>query len=100
MKQLAVAFAVVVCQVNAADRPMNLEDETAKINYSVGYQVGGDFARLGVESRPDALLGGIQDAFAGMDSAMTPEEMRTTMGDLGRRVVEQKKKLRKELADE
>ena len=73
--------------------------DTDRINYSVGYQIGGDFKRQGVELSPEAIVKGIQDAIAGGTPLMSQEEMRQTLVDLKRKIVaEQQQKAREDLA--
>ena len=45
MKYLAIYLLTTGLMTNtyAAEQPEVLKDETARINYSVGYQIGGDF---------------------------------------------------------
>ncbi len=62
-----------------AEEMADLGSEKAKVNYSVGYQIGDDFKRQGVEINPEALLKGIQDALSGKTPLMTAEEQRTTL---------------------
>jgi FKBP-type peptidyl-prolyl cis-trans isomerase FklB len=76
----------------AADT-LALDNDTARINYSLGYQIGGDFKRQGIESNSAAILKGIEDAVSGADPLMKPEDMRKTLTDLKTKIVaEQKKK--------
>ena len=82
----AAALAAPAIGTLAAE-PLNLEDETARINYSLGYQIGGDFKRQGVEMNGAAVVKGIEDALSGAEPLMTPEEMRTTLMDLKRKIV-------------
>ena len=100
MKYLAIALFTTSLMTNshATEQPEVLKDQTGKINYSVGYQIGDDFRRQEVEIRPDAVLRGIQDALSDSDALMTPEEMRKTMADLGKHVAEQKQKQKQESA--
>ena len=74
----------------AAD-PLNLADETARINYSLGYQIGGDFKRQGVEMNTAAIVKGIEDAISGAEPLMQPEDMRTTLMELKRKIVAEQK---------
>ena len=77
-----------------AEGELNLEDEAARINYSLGYQIGGDFKRQGIELNPQAVVKGMEDALSGGTSLMSPEEMHNTLVELKRKVVsEQKNKL-------
>jgi len=67
----------------------DLGNEKARVNYSVGYQIGDDFKRQGVEINPEALVKGIQDALSGEKALMTPEEQRAALVDLQRKVAAQ-----------
>jgi len=71
-----------------ADDRIDLVDEKARISYSVGYQVGSDFRRQGVDIDPEMILQGAQDALSGEDPLMTPEEMRKTLTDLQKKVTQ------------
>jgi FKBP-type peptidyl-prolyl cis-trans isomerase FklB len=70
-----------------ASERVGLENESDKVNYSVGYQIGGDFKRQGVELNPEALVQGIQDALSGSGALLTPEEMRTVLVGLKKKIV-------------
>lgn len=70
-----------------AEQPqVDLEDDTARLNYSLGYQIGGDFKRQGVEMDADAVVQGIADALAGDSPQLPPDEMQALLVDLKRRV--------------
>lgn len=104
MRLLAVSLLTIftgqLSTVYADDQPEVLKDETARLNYSVGYQIGGDFRLQELEVRQQAILQGIQDALSGNDALMTPQEMRSTMAELGKHVAELKKKNRQEIAQQ
>jgi FKBP-type peptidyl-prolyl cis-trans isomerase FklB len=85
---LVAAGAGVLC----AAEPLNLEDETTRINYSLGYQIGGDFKRQGIEMNAAAIAKGIEDALAGTDPPMKPEEMQATLTGLKQKIVAEQKK--------
>jgi len=91
---IAVGVALLTCSpfAAAATEPLNLDDETTRINYSLGYQIGGDFKRQGVQMNADAVVKGIEDALSGVEPLMTPADMRTTLMDLKRKVVAAQKK--------
>jgi FKBP-type peptidyl-prolyl cis-trans isomerase FklB len=113
MRILAVAFlsmvagtvntiyAVEQVEVPGSDVPGTdlLKDDAARLNYSVGYQVGSDFKQQEFEVRPEAVLKGIEDALSGGDLLMTREEMRQTMADVGKRVADVKKQKRQQMVD-
>ena len=71
----------------AAGTTLDVEDETTRINYSLGYQIGGDFDRQGVTLDADAVIAGIEDARSGSEPRMSPGEMRRTLAELKRRIV-------------
>jgi FKBP-type peptidyl-prolyl cis-trans isomerase FklB len=76
----------------SAAEPLKLEEETPRINYSLGYQIGGDFKRQGVEMDAEAVVQGIRDALSGAEPQMTPAEMNATLMGLKRRVVADQRK--------
>jgi len=90
MKQLFVLSTALLAPACLAAEPPALNSDTAKINYSVGYQIGGDFKRQGLEMKPEMVIKGIQDALSGAEPLMTPDEMRATMSDLGKRIADQR----------
>ena len=67
--------------------PLNLENDTTRINYSLGYQIGGDFKRQGVDMNAAAITQGIADALSGAEPLMKPEDMLTTLADLKQKIV-------------
>jgi len=73
--------------VLCAGEPLKLDDETARINYSLGYQIGGDFKRQGVEINAEAVVRGIEDALSGADPLMPPQEMNATLMELKHKVI-------------
>ena len=72
MRILAVFLFTIATGINnsyAAEQPEVhkdvLKDETARLNYSVGYQIGSDFKYQELEVREQAVLRGIEDAMSG-----------------------------------
>lgn len=80
----------------AAAEALNFEDETTRINYSLGYQIGGDFKRQGVDMDAEAVVQGIRDALSDADPQMPPAEMTATLTELKRKVVAEQRKRRVE----
>jgi FKBP-type peptidyl-prolyl cis-trans isomerase FklB len=80
---LLAAFCLALAsKASLAQEAVELEDENARINYSVGYQVGGDFWRQGIKLDPEVVAKGIEDAFSGNKPLMTPVEMRKELTEL------------------
>ena len=70
---VAFLFATgLVANLHAAEQPGALKDGTAKINYSVGYQIGSDFKQQKIEIRSQAILKGIEDALSESAPLMSP----------------------------
>jgi FKBP-type peptidyl-prolyl cis-trans isomerase FklB len=90
---LVVVFLSGVCL--AGDKP-EIKNEKGKINYSIGYQIGGDFKRQGIDLDPDLIVKGIQDALAESKPLMTPQEMRKTLVDLKKKIVADQRKQQEE----
>ncbi len=88
---ISFSLFINVCWANDT---LILKDNKDRISYSVGYQIGGDLTRQGLEINPEVVVRGIQDAIKGTGSAMTPSEMRTTLVELKTRLMaDQKKKM-------
>jgi FKBP-type peptidyl-prolyl cis-trans isomerase FklB len=86
--QAALLMSCLALAPSASGADLDLSDEVARINYSVGYQIGGDFKRQGVEMNSDAIVRGIADALAEATPQMGREEMSAALMALKRRIVE------------
>lgn len=97
---LALPVLVLWWGLCPAAEPLELKTENDKINYSVGYQLGGDFRRQEVEIKPDMLLQGIEDAISGGKPLLDEQERRATLTALAQRVkAAQQEKLQQQAAD-
>lgn len=74
-----------------AAETITLDDDAARIGYSLGYQIGGDFKNQGVEMDGDAVIKGMQDAISETAPMMPPKEMHTTLMNLKRKLVEEQR---------
>ncbi|MCP4876102.1 MAG: FKBP-type peptidyl-prolyl cis-trans isomerase [Gammaproteobacteria bacterium] len=66
---------------------IKLNDNTKRLSYSLGYQIGGDFKRQGVEMDPAAIVKGIEDGLGGTDSMISRKAMSEILMELKRKVV-------------
>lgn len=90
---LGVALMFDVCW--AVDK-VELKSESDKINYSVGYQIGGDFKQQGLALNPDALVQGIRDALGSGTPLLSPAEMNGTLVNLKKKLVAQQQTAKKQ----
>ena len=93
-----LAVALIYRVSFAEDKPAP-KDENDQISYSVGYQIGGDFKRQGVDFSPEMLVKGIRDAVSDTEPMMTPEEMSKTLVELKRKIIALQQDERKKLAE-
>lgn len=77
-----------------------LKSEAEKINYSVGYQIGGDFKAQGIELTPDLLVQGLRDALSKNEPLLSREQMNSTLVGLKKKVVADQQRLEKQTAEE
>jgi len=91
-----VLFPVVCTAAGKAE----LKTETERINYSVGYQIGGDFKAQAVELTPDVLVQGIRDALNKNDPLLSREQMNSTLISLKKKVVADQQREEKQASAE
>jgi FKBP-type peptidyl-prolyl cis-trans isomerase FklB len=84
---IAIVGLVAAGSVCMAGEQPDLATENDRINYSLGYQVGGDMKRQQVEVDGDILLRGIRDAMNGTTPVLSEEDMHKTLIELKRKVV-------------
>ena len=90
---------ISLSNVCIADDKLVLQDEKDRINYSVGYQIGGDFNAQGLSLVPELLVRGIEDAISEGQPMMTPEEMRTTLVNFKKMIVAAQNEQHKAVAE-
>ena len=98
MRRILFISVLAVCLTGvclAGEKP-ELNKENDRIGYSVGYSIGGDFKRQGIDINPELLLRGIEDARSGAEPLMSREEMHQALVDLKKKVVAEDRKRRKE----
>jgi FKBP-type peptidyl-prolyl cis-trans isomerase FklB len=89
---MSVALLAIQSAGVCAAEPVKLDDRTARINYSLGYQIGGDFKRQGIEMDADAVVKGIEDALSGTEPLMPQKAMNGILMELKRKVVDDERK--------
>jgi FKBP-type peptidyl-prolyl cis-trans isomerase len=59
----------------AADKPVELKNETEKLSYAMGLDLGTYFKGLGEDFNLDILSRGLVDAYEGREALMAPDEV-------------------------
>ena len=93
---LSVFFLFSIC--SAAEK-LELKDQKDKESYSLGYQFGQSLKIQGVDVNLDLYVFGVKDFLDGKQPAMTPEEIRTTLSELQKRIMAAREKELKEMAE-
>jgi FKBP-type peptidyl-prolyl cis-trans isomerase len=81
---LLVALTSSLCRAQDNTEPSTPND---RINYSLGYQIGGDLKDQRVEMNREALLQGIEDALNDAEPRLSRQEMQAMLIELKRKVV-------------
>jgi FKBP-type peptidyl-prolyl cis-trans isomerase FklB len=85
---VAAAGVLLAAGCSAGEHTVTLEEPAARLSYSIGYQVGGDFRHQDVDLDPELVLRGIQDAMAGGESLLAPAAMRQALVALQKQVAD------------
>ena len=89
MRSRAITALVLMASVSGVSQALEQSvpgEEPDRVNYSIGYQIGTDFKRQGVELNADTLMRGINDAGSGSGAALADEEMGAILKDLKGRI--------------
>jgi FKBP-type peptidyl-prolyl cis-trans isomerase FklB len=72
--------------IGLAEEKAEIEDATDRASYSLGHQIGGDLELETAEIDADALRAGLRDALDAADPSIPPEEMKSILLDLKRKI--------------
>jgi FKBP-type peptidyl-prolyl cis-trans isomerase FklB len=99
MKRLIICLgAVCIASIGLAQDKAQLKDQKDKASYSIGYDIGETFKKQNVELNPDALFGGLKDALAGKEAALTKEDREKTLQAFQKEMMEKQVAASKEAA--
>lgn len=96
---LSLLSVFVLFSFGLADEKQKLSDRKEKESYSLGYQFGQSLKHQGLEINLDIYTEGIRDALGGKNPLMSEDEIRSTVGELQKRVEAARQKELKEKAD-
>lgn len=83
---LVVLHIMVFVGISSANDGLDLRDEKAKVSYSIGYQVGSDSNRQGMDINPKMLLKGVEDALSGNEPLLAEKEMRSALMEMQKKL--------------
>ncbi|HEY0722203.1 MAG TPA: FKBP-type peptidyl-prolyl cis-trans isomerase [Gammaproteobacteria bacterium] len=93
----AIALVMAPLGSSAVAEQLALDNETARISYSLGYQIGGDFKRQGVAMDSSAVVKGIEDALSDTEPSMSQEEIHVTLMELKKKIEATQRAKRQEM---
>ena len=93
---LGIGLYSAVCF--GAERPAPM-DAKAKESYSLGYQFGQNMKAQGIDLDLEIYAAGIRDALSGTSPQLSPDEIRTVVTELQKRITAARQKENKALAD-
>ena len=85
---ISLALLVMLPVCVSAEEQVKLDDRTARINYSLGYQIGGDFKRQGIDIDAEAVVKGMEDAISGNKPLMPQKAMNGILMEVKRKAVD------------
>lgn len=94
----ALAFTMFGATAIAADKPAP-KTEKEKLSYSIGVQIGHDIKRNNIDLDADTFARAVRDVLAGDKTAMTEEEIKTTLQGFQQKMMEKQAAMIKELAE-
>ena len=97
---MVVFSAALLWGVCLADDDLDLKEDNVKFSYSLGYRIGGDISRRGVDVNPDLVLKGVQDAVTGNTPLLTSREMRSTLVNMNKALAAAREQKAKEQAEQ
>ena len=78
---LAAGLVLMAAGCGAGEKKIELNDQKAKVSYSIGMSLGTDFKAQGIDIDPEVMMQAIKDVSAGGNTLMTEEEVRKTITD-------------------
>ncbi len=98
MRQGAIFLTTIVAffLATGATPADELETDTQKLSYLIGYQFGQNIHHEGIDLDKDAFLLALEDALNGTASRISPEEAKAVMGAIQQQQQQQRAELAKE----
>lgn len=74
-----IVFGIYSC--TAQEKAVELKSEKDKVSYSIGWDIGSNFKRQGIEIESVVLAEGLKNAISGDKGLMSEQEMQETLGE-------------------
>jgi FKBP-type peptidyl-prolyl cis-trans isomerase FklB len=95
---LVLLAATVLVSSAVAQKTTELKDEKDKVSYSIGLDIGSTFKKQKMDINPDMLLAGVRDALSGNKPALTDEQVKETLTNFSKSMMEKQAAQAKEAA--
>ncbi len=79
---IAALYLAIAGAAAPAQEALKLNDENARLNYSIAYKTGNDFKSQGMVLDQALVIKGIEDGFSGAESPLTRIELREALAGL------------------
>ncbi|MGI8820685.1 MAG: FKBP-type peptidyl-prolyl cis-trans isomerase [Chthoniobacterales bacterium] len=81
-----------------AQNTPELKDEKDKVSYSIGLDIGNTFKKQSMDINPDILVAGMRDAISGAKPQLNEEQVKETMTNFSKAMMEKQAEQTKEAA--
>jgi FKBP-type peptidyl-prolyl cis-trans isomerase FklB len=91
-----VGSGLGLCAWAVQGQSIELKSDADRVAYSLGYQIGGELKGQSDAFNPAIVLKGMEDAASGAQPLLSPEQIRSSLADLKRRILTQAQAQRQE----
>lgn len=96
---VAVASMGLAGGAFAAKNSVDFSKSSDKLSYTLGADIGKNFKRQNIEINPEAMLQGLNDVFQGKPTRLTDEQMKETLQQFQKQLIEKRLAEFKSMAD-
>lgn len=90
MKLVVAAVLGVAMSTGIASEPVQLNTDMDKVSYSIGVDLGKNFKRQAIAVNTTALAKGIEDALTGSQLLLSEDQMKTSLGQFQKDLMEKR----------
>ena len=91
---------LLLVQAGIAADQQKLDDQEARISYSIGFQIGQDLKQQGTQIEPEVIRQGVEDGLSGAQPALDPEEMQQLLIAVKKQVIASQRETERQRAEQ